>query len=42
MEMERPVFGIQVFARPSLTVVHRGDFEQKGLTRFLPVYHIKL
>ena len=39
MEMERPVFGIQVFARPSLTMGDREDLDQNSFARVLPVCH---
>lgn len=35
----KQMFGKQMFAGPPLTMGHREDFDQKGLTMFLPVYH---
>lgn len=36
---EKQMFGKEMFTRPSLTLGHRGDFDQTGLAMFLPVYH---
>ena len=38
MEMEKQMFGKQIFAEPSFTMGHRGGFDQMGRAWFFPVY----
>ena len=39
MEMQKQMFGKQMFAGPSLTMGRREDFVQVGLTEVLPAPH---
>lgn len=39
MEMEKKMFGQVMFAGPSLTMEHGENFDQRGFSRSLPLYH---
>lgn len=39
MKMAKQMFDKQTFDWPSLTRENREDFDQRGLSTFLPVYH---
>ena len=38
-EIEKQMFGKQMFSGPCVTMGYREDLDQRGLAKFLPVYH---